>query len=174
MIFAGIDPGREGAIAWMSGTRDVIEVHDTPLSAAHPSGYDVAGMAALVRRMISAVETASPCGLCPGPVKLTIEKVHALPHDGRSSAFTFGVGLGLWYGILDTLGVSYQAVDPQRWKRTMIAGIANDGAAEALALERRFAGRPLELRGPRGGLRTGRVDALFLAEYARVTARLGG
>jgi hypothetical protein len=49
VIFVGIDPGKHGAIAWMSGERKDIEVHDTPLTAdgSFDSCAAPAGMAQL-------------------------------------------------------------------------------------------------------------------------------
>ena len=46
-----------------------------------------------------------------------IEKVHAMPHDGRSSLFKFGVNYGVWLGILDAKGIKTIEVSPQKWMR---------------------------------------------------------
>jgi hypothetical protein len=160
MIFVGIDPGKLGAVAWMDGERKVVEVRDCPLDGGE---YDFQGMADIVRRF-------------PTSTTVTMESVHALPSDGRCSAFAFGAGYGAWLGILGAFAMTPNLVSPQTWKRTMLAGIANNKAAEAQALKQRFQGHPVcsQLHGPRGGLRDGRVDALLLAEYGRVTWKLPG
>jgi len=48
-----------------------------------------------------------------------IEKVHAMPHDGRSSLFKFGVNYGVWLGILNSIkGVNkIIEVSPQKWMK---------------------------------------------------------
>jgi hypothetical protein len=48
-----------------------------------------------------------------------IEKVHAMPHDGRSSLFKFGVNYGAWLGILHSLNTINQIVEvsPQKWMK---------------------------------------------------------
>lgn len=161
MQFVGIDPGLNGAVAIVDGERRCIEVHDTPLG--RDRDYDGPAMADLIRRAATTEQTV-----------IIIEAVHSMPHDGKASAFTFGVGLGRWLGICDALGIKVNPVSPRTWKRTMLAGIANDKEAEALALERRFQGHKLDLRGPRGGLRDGRVDAIFLAEFGRLTWKTAG
>jgi hypothetical protein len=161
MIFVGIDPGKHGAIAWMDGERKTIEVHDCPLDGAE---YDFQAMRDLLSGIISL------------HIQVTIEKVHSMPSDGKCSAFSFGVGYGAWLALVGgVLRVKPTLVDPRSWKRTMLAGIANDKAAEATALKQRFQGNPVcsQLHGPRGGLRDGRVDALILAEYGLLTWRLG-
>ena len=46
-----------------------------------------------------------------------IEQVHSISKQGIASSFTFGVMYGWLLGMLDTIGVSYQAVSPQKWKK---------------------------------------------------------
>jgi hypothetical protein len=48
-----------------------------------------------------------------------VENVHAMPSQGRSSIFTFGVGLGTVLGILKALGIPYATVAPQKWQRAV-------------------------------------------------------
>ena len=164
MLFMGIDPGLHGAVAWIDGERREVHVQDCPLVDGE---YNYRDMWGLLLKVI---------GLEVPPPHVTMEKVHALPTDGRCSAFSFGVGYGAWLAILGAMGRTPQLVSPQTWKRTMMAGIANDKKAEAAALKQRFQGHEVcsQLHGPRGGLRDGRVDALWLAEYGRVTYKLGG
>jgi hypothetical protein len=46
-----------------------------------------------------------------------IEKVHAMPHDGRSSLFKFGVNYGAWLGILHSKQIPVIEVSPQKWMK---------------------------------------------------------
>jgi hypothetical protein len=163
MKFIGIDPGLHGALAWMDGERKQVEVRDCPLIAGE---YDFYGMWSLF-------EEATTCGV---ESIVVMEKVHSMPSDGKCSAFSFGVGYGAWLAICGMFRVPPNLVAPQTWKRQMLAGIANDKQAEARALKQRFQGHPIcaQLHGPRGGLRDGRVDALLLAEYARVAWKITG
>jgi crossover junction endodeoxyribonuclease RuvC len=145
----------------MDGERKRIDITDCPLVGGE---YSFAAMASLLR------------GFSPGETLITMESVHALPTDGRCSAFSFGVGYGAWLALIGSCSIPRNLVTPQTWKRTMLAGIVNDKQAEARALKQRFQGHEIcsQLHGPRGGLRDGRVDALFLAEYGRVTWKLSG
>lgn len=164
MVFIGIDPGKLGAIAWMDGERKRIEVHDQPL--LRDGRFDYASMQRLIWKARR---------VCPGQMVVwMMEEVHALPSDGICSAFSFGRAYEAWIAMLGACAEEPTFVSPQTWKRTMLAGVPNDKQAEARALRLRFQGHDLDLCGPRGGLRDGRVDALFLAEYARVTWRFGG
>ena len=170
MIFIGIDPGLHGACAWMDGERKQIHVDDTPLENGE---YNPRKAAELVRSVFAWSLNGDGHHI---PPIVTMERVHSMPSDGKCSAFSFGVGYGGWIWLLGALGLTPNLVCPQTWKRTMLAGIANDKAAEAMAFKQRFQGHPIcqQLHGPRGGLRDGRVDALFLAEYGRVTWKLSG
>ena len=166
MIFVGIDPGLHGAIAWMDGERRKIEVNDCPLWK--DGAYDFASMDVLLANALAERDG--------GGILVTMEEVHALPTDGKCSAFSFGVGYGAWLALLGARYLGPSLVRPQTWKRTMLSGVANDKRAEAVALKQRFQGHEVcsQLHGPKGGLRDGRVDALFLAEYGRVTWKLSG
>ena len=46
-----------------------------------------------------------------------IEKVHAMPHDGRSSLFKFGTNYGVWMGILESNNIEYELVMPKKWQK---------------------------------------------------------
>lgn len=176
MIFVGIDPGKHGAIAWMDGERKHIQVHDCPLLG---DDYDYRGMHQIFVQSFDVVlkscdlATDGTVAVHRAPI-VTLEDVHALPTDGRCSAFSFGVGFGAWLALLGFCDIKPNLVSPQAWKRTMLAGIANDKHAEGLACKQRFQGHSVvsQLQGPRGGIRDGRVDALLLAEYGRLQWKL--
>ena len=164
MRFLGIDPGLHGALAWMDGERKQIEVVDCPLTAGE---YDYFGM-------WKAFDDATAGGTIASIV--VMEKVHSMPGDAKPAAFSFGIGYGAWLAICGMFRVPPNLITPQTWKRIMLAGVANDKKAEAVALKQRFQGHPIcaQLHGPKGGLRDGRVDALFLAEYGRMIWKLTG
>lgn len=94
--FIGIDPGKKGAMAIIESTPDGIgEVKIIPFE---PSDY------------ISALKSYSGAVAC-------IEQVHSLPREGVKSVFSFGQTYGWLLGVMDALGVSYQVVPPNKWKR---------------------------------------------------------
>src|SRR5262245_27520595 len=53
-----------------------------------------------------------------------IEEVQAMPGQGIRSMFTIGLGMGLWLGILATLGLPHTCVRPGVWKRRL--GLSGD------------------------------------------------
>ena len=102
MIVIGIDPGKGGGIAiWNYG---IVKALKCPNS--------VPEMASIVSSCIGNWQVNN--------VVAYIERVHAFPTDGRSSAFKFGVNYGQWLGILASLNIETVLVTPQKrmkyWK----------------------------------------------------------
>lgn len=170
MIFVGIDCGRLGAIAWMNGERRGIEIHDTPLTAA--GDYDLRKAWEILARLSEHADKAT----------VVIEDTISVPHKARGESFipasdkVLHESLGIWRALCASFSLPVTLVHPKTWKASVLAGVANDDAAEEMVLLQRFQGRldPMDLRGPKGGARPGRVDALWLAEYARIQHRMSG
>jgi crossover junction endodeoxyribonuclease RuvC len=51
-----------------------------------------------------------------------IERVHALPRQGVTSSFSFGLSYGLARGVLAALQVPVSLVTPQEWKKSFRLG----------------------------------------------------
>lgn len=150
-VYIGIDPGLGGAVAFVKG--DAASVYDTP----HVGGgvrpeYLVGGM-----RDLFAMADADDC-------RAVIEAVHAMPRQGVVSTFRFGRGLGLWEGLLAGLGIPYEMVTPQRWRKDL--GIPNgaDKAASRVRAQQLFPGLADQLARVKDD---GRAEALLLAEWRR-------
>lgn len=162
----GIDPGQEGALALLlPGGK--IDISDTPvLSTTNAKGkartiYDEVSMA---REFLNMAHRA-PGGL--GEVLAVIEQVHSMPKQGVASSFTFGMGYGIWLGIIAALGISSVRVTPQRWKKEVLAdGPKTDQAVVAFASRLYPAASPL-MQTARGRLLLGRADALLIAHWGR-------
>ena len=156
-IFLGVDPGLDGACAELCGDRTII--FDTPTlrvdgQGTHRREYDLVTMARFLREV--ATQEARICAV--------IEQVHAMPGQGVRSVFTFGVGLGVWLGLLAAFTIPYELVTPQRWKKTMLDGQGKDKDAARFKAQSLFP--QIELHRKK---HEGRADALLIAEFARRT-----
>jgi hypothetical protein len=176
--FIGIDPGKDGACAWMDGEHRDIGVLTTPtykVQGTKPGKtkrvYDLVAMYRMLK------EITDPARF---ECIVTIEQVGSFRSDSHKTAFDFGGGHMAWLMACAVLNadrgnVKLRQVPPKTWKRDLLAGVANDPEMEAKVLAQRLRGHAVcrEWRGPKGKLLDGKVDALFLAEHARVHYTIG-
>lgn len=119
-VFIAIDPGKNGGVAWRSsGGTDTVAMPQTPFELAR------------LLRGLSIMAVNVDC---------VIERVHAMPGDGGSSAFTFGENFGQIQGVLAATGIPYRFVTPQTWQKK-VGALPKDKAErkreiKAFALQR--------------------------------------
>lgn len=94
-----IDPGKNGGIAIRKPKGEVkaFSMPDT-----------VHDLAELMHREADVVF---------GCTLVVLERVHAMPTDGGSSAFSFGENFGGIQGVLAALNIPYKFVTPQQWQK---------------------------------------------------------
>jgi len=97
--YIGIDPGKSGGICSIEDNR--LRANKCPDS--------VQGMAELFKDILQ--DTS------PKDVFLYIEKVWAMPHDGKSSIFTFGQNYGQWEGVIASFNIIPIYVTPSTWMK---------------------------------------------------------
>jgi hypothetical protein len=157
-LFLGIDPGLSGAVALV--TENSVQLYDSPSWAVESKKgvkheYNVAGMVGIIVEAIACVENR-------GSILAGLESVHSMPDQGVASSFKFGVGLGIWQGILAALGITYQMIPPQRWKKALMDGMGKEKDASMIVAQRLFPNADIHLRKHHG-----RADALLLAEFMK-------
>jgi len=156
----GIDPGIGGAVVVLGGDGDLSRCLRTPiLIDAGKKVYDIPVMRDVLR---GAMHDAEKDG---GSVLVGIEKVHTMPRDGRVGAFRFGMGYGVWLGILSASYIPYEEVTPQRWQARMLAGLprgAHTKTSAVQASKARFPHIPIGVKAD-----WGIADAALIAEFVR-------
>jgi crossover junction endodeoxyribonuclease RuvC len=141
MIYVGIDPGLKGGIAIIeNGNFSVFPYSDDKLKEICQSLTN---------------ENARCC----------LEQVHAMPRQGVSSTFKFGVSYGFIKGVLESHEISYQEIPPQRWKKEF--GLNSDKAASIEVCRRLFPSAVLRASERCRTDNDGMAEALLMAEYAR-------
>ena len=165
MNIIGIDPGKTGAMAIYSRSW---AVHDCP-TVEIKSGKtkkevaDPTLMAALMREVVQSFDHLEG----QGDIHVFIEKVHAMPKQGVSSSFNFGMGYGAWHGIIAAMQLPVTFVTPQAWMKVMLQGMAKgDKQAGRLRALQLFPYLAEELKLKK---HDGRGDALCIGEYGRRT-----
>lgn len=158
MKVMGIDPGITGGVVCLSQDGFLDYALRTPcLAVSGKRHYDLPGMV----EAINSVARTTP------ELLVAIEKVGAMPRDGKVGAFSFGKGYGIWLGILSALGIPYLEVTPQRWQSRMLSGLPRGPQTKASAVLRSkslFPELPIKVKAD-----WGMADAALIAEYARQT-----
>lgn len=108
-VVVGIDPGAEGAIAWL---------YDGELAAVMDLPIDVVTVGKSKRRRLNAGTLAERLRRCR-PDLVMLEEVGAMPGEGSVGAFSFGRCAGLIEGVVAGLGIPHRLVKPADWKRAM-------------------------------------------------------
>lgn len=156
MRVVGVDPGLTGALCVLEQSGDVVALKDLPVQRD--------GKLAWIDGLTLQSILIEYCG--GHTCRAVVERVSAMPAQGISSAFQFGVGLGSILAILQASNIPIHLVQPARWKRE--SGLSRcepntPGARKKLCLEK------ARLRWPGCGLGRskddGRAEALLLAAW---------
>ena len=142
----GIDPGISGAIAVLD-TDGALMAH-----SAMPT-YQPAKATRVNPAALSAFLAPYTNG------HAILEQVGAMPGQGVASMFSFGHSAGVIEGVLAALGISYELVTPQCWKKYYRLNGKPKDAGRALA-QRFYPSAPLARKKD-----TGLADALLLARF---------
>lgn len=123
-IILGVDPGKSGAIAALRYNGALIGVDDMPVLGG------IVNAQLLAEQMHNYVDPL----IFPWDGICVIEDVHAMPKQGVSSTFDFGVSKGIAIGAAAADSWSLRFVTPARWKRDL--GLSKDkGASRRMAIE---------------------------------------
>ena len=142
MIYIGIDPGKNGGIA----------IIDSDGVIAFPFSEE----RLLIELDGMAQEYECICYL---------EHVHAMPKQGVSSTFNFGMNFGFIQGVLKAYGIPYELVTPQKWKKEF--SCTSDKNTSIEVCKRLFPGINLKATDRCKKDHDGIAEALLIAEYGR-------
>jgi hypothetical protein len=158
----GIDPGITGAIVVLNEDGSIVRCERTPIIIEKSKkAYDIQRMRDIIVRAAKEAEHEN------GRALVGIEKVHTHPRDGRVGAFRFGVGYGLWLGLISGSFTPYMEITPQIWQSRMLAGLPRGPQIKASAVQ---ASKALFPHIPIGAKADwGMADAALIAEYSRRT-----
>ena len=149
--YCGIDPGLSGAIALLSTTGKIVDVHDLPiLQVGAKRVLDLA-----VLRTLLPVVNDTP---------VAIERVAAMPGQGVTGMFRLGEVYGMLQGMLAMGRYRVSLVTPQAWKKVMMAGMPKDKDASRQRCSQLWPDNAQLWRRKKDH---GRCDALLLAEWLR-------
>lgn len=153
-IYIGIDPGQSGAMAVVG------------------DGFETAipfGESAYLKTLVDwdAKRVMTGCKLFA-----VVEHVGPMPKQGVSSTFKFGMNFGWIQGMLYAIGIPFELVRPQKWKK--LFSCTSDKNTSIAVAQRLFPQVPLfatpRCRKPHDGM----AEALLMAEYGRRIFSMAG
>ena len=142
MIYIGVDPGKNGGIA----------IIDSDGVIAFPFSEE----RLLIELDGIAQEYECICYL---------EHVHAMPKQGVSSTFNFGMNFGFIQGVLKAYEIPYELVTPQKWKKEF--SCTSDKNTSIEVCKRLFPNVNLKATDRCKKDHDGLAEALLIAEYGR-------
>ena len=142
MIYIGVDPGKNGGIA----------IIDSDGAIAFPFSEE---------RLIIELDGIAQEYECI----CYLEHVHAMPKQGVSSTFNFGMNFGFIQGVLKAYNIPYELVTPQKWKKEF--SCTSDKNTSIEVCKRLFPGVNLKATDRCKKDHDGMAEALLIAEYGR-------
>lgn len=125
--YIGIDPGKKGYVARIGyGSPDL---WPTPMigSTARKRTYDLRGM----RKLLEEIAAQEAVAL------VVIEKGQPMPTNGAVGNWSSGFGYGAWLATLSAVGLPYEELSPQMWKRRLqVTGQGKDAKRRRLDSKR--------------------------------------
>lgn len=145
MVYIGIDPGKNGGIAWIKDN-----------GKASAERLNIETLASRLRVITANGSRPTVCYL---------EKVHSMPKQGVSSTFSFGMNYGIIIGHLMALGVNFELVTPPVWKKAM--EVTADKRTSIKRCRELFPDVDLKATARSKKDHDGMAEALLIAEYGR-------
>ncbi len=143
MTIIGIDPGKNGGIAWCH------EIGD----------WTTTGVEKMPETDTDLLELL--CSISgEGECKAFLERVHSMPGQGVASTFEFGRGFGALRMALLALGIPFDMVTPQTWQKSMSCLSKGDKNVTKSRAQELF---------PSLKVTHATADALLICEYGRRT-----
>lgn len=140
MFYIGIDCGKNGGIGIISS--DELSVQAFPYTD---------------------VKLREICDIYKDDCKCIVEKVHSMPSQGVTSMFSFGRSYGYILGVLETNGINYQLVTPQRWKGYF--GVSADKQTSITLCQKLYPDLNLKRTDRCRTLHDGKAEAVLIALY---------
>ena len=155
MILIGIDPGLSGALCLLDSEHGIVEIVDMPVFKVVVSGKDRSRLdLAGLRNLLAGWKAWEP-------QLVIVEDVADRPK--QSGMFSFGYVKGAIEATCMCLGLHVERIAPQRWKKALRVGVADDEILQRA--DWLFPGEGQRWRGPRGGKLHDRAEAAMLAKY---------
>ena len=158
MIWIGIDPGAKGAMALIGWDKGLTAYSENLSALEHGPVIIPFDQEKYIDALWSLKCDDAECICC-------IEAVHSITGQGIASSFKFGTSYGWLLGMLDSIGIPYQPITPQKWKKEF--GLTSDKADSVEVCKRLFPGVNLMRTEKSRKEDDGMAEACLMAVYAK-------
>jgi len=118
-LYIGIDNGLNGGIVVLDKNQNIVEKYIMPtIKIGNKNEFDVQNIVKIFNEIIE-MNIESEVYVC-------LEHSHVRPISGKRACFTTGFCFGLMQGILESLNISYEIVNPKVWQKEIFQGTVND------------------------------------------------
>jgi len=142
MTTIGIDPGKNGGIAWITDGRACVEKMPDTLQD--------------LWELVQDIQRANVIWPDKAPCRAYIEQVASSPQMGVKSAFSFGQGFGHLEMALTAAGIPFERVRPQVWQKSLGCMTGGDKNITKRRAQELFPGHKIT---------HATADALLIAHY---------
>jgi Holliday junction resolvasome RuvABC endonuclease subunit len=143
--FVGIDPGKQGGVAWVDVSNKGVERNAISFKDMTPRD--------LFETLSDVMDDVDDC-------TVVIERVGTMPKDSASNAFKFGYSAGMLEAAAVAASKPYHFVVPPKWQKFMKCQTKGDKAVTRKMAQQLFPGFHLRI--------TNQIaDAMLICEYCR-------
>jgi Holliday junction resolvasome RuvABC endonuclease subunit len=142
MTTIGIDPGKNGGIAWITDGKACVEKMPDTLQD--------------LWELVQDIQRANVIWPDKAPCRAYIEQVASSPQMGVKSAFSFGQGFGHLEMALTAAGIPFERVRPQVWQKSLGCMTGGDKNITKRRAQELFPGHKIT---------HATADALLIAHY---------
>ena len=158
MRYAGIDPGKDGAVVVIDVNGKILDKKKIPLISGKgtKNEYDIPGVVSLIADQ-------------PKPTLFILEKSQPMPMSGMLAQLQRGFSSGLWQGILCAFALPYEVVHPKTWQKVFFRDVNAEDTKQAsiIVAKRLWPGEDWRRSARAKVPDVGFTDAVLLAEYGR-------
>jgi hypothetical protein len=115
-LYLGIDNGLHGAIVCINHNLEIVFKLPMPIIKGDKVNFNIQDIKDF---FIITIKYKLDIGEI---IIIGLEKSHTRPVQGIRQAFTTGYGLGIFEGVLTSLGYGYEIVNPSVWMREVFKG----------------------------------------------------
>lgn len=127
MIFIGIDPGLNGAIAFFDRDKGTLFIYDMPTVEVVRNNKQKKEISAQLTVSMFTTFMSEFFSLSKNNITAILERVGGMPGQGVSSVFSFGRSVGIIEGILASYEIQTTIVSPQKWQKKVNVRGGKDG-----------------------------------------------